>query len=53
MELFVRCKRNGEWVYASYKGQSMETVEHMLADLGATDVEFMDEEAWKAAHPQE
>ena len=46
---FVRCTRNGSICYMSWKGQTQDQVNALLVDLGATDIQFIDETTYQAA----
>lgn len=47
MKRFVKCQRNGGDWYASYEGQSEETIVALLADLGCTDAVFLTQEEFE------
>lgn len=42
-QYFVSYVRNGRQCYGSYVGQSQETITQLLTELGATDIEYIDE----------
>ena len=49
MKFYVQCTRNGSTCYISWEGQTQDTINALLVDLGATDVQFVDEETYNAA----
>jgi hypothetical protein len=49
--LYIKCVRNGTDSYSSHDGMSVSTVEALLMNLGATGIQVITEDAWKAANP--
>ena len=49
MKYVVSCTRNGNTCYMSWEGQSQDQINSMLVDLGATDVQFIDEDTYNTA----
>lgn len=43
MKYFVSCLRNGEICYMSWEGQTQDIIISLLADLNATNIQFITE----------
>lgn len=52
MTIFVKSLRNGSESYSLHEGMTQETVMRLLSELGATNIEFIDEETFSANVPK-
>ena len=48
-QIFARCTRNGQTAYSSHNGMDQATVTGLLTDLGATNIQYIDETAYQTA----
>ena len=49
MKFYVKSTRNGSDSYSSHEGMDQDTVIRLLTELGATDIQFIDEDIYNTA----
>lgn len=48
MKIFYSCIRNSNATYGCYEGQTQEIITNLLTELGATNIQFIDEATYQA-----